>query len=163
MIRLFFLISLAFIINCGPSDGEFGWATTQDENKSVLERELYMVTDFKMTRVNLIFSPSDTIHYIYTFSRHPGDGVEFVVTLEKESMGFVEIDLKKKMLEAETSSLKDRFIRLSPGKYRVQVAFEEEVIDSIEFDVLPEEGYSFESPNIDKDQEEKDDIIKYSR
>ena len=78
-------------------------------------------------------------------------------------MGFVEIDLKKKMLEAETSSLKDRFVRLSPGKYRLQVAFEEEVIDSIEFDVLPEEGYSVESPNIDKDQEEKDDIIKYSR
>jgi hypothetical protein len=111
----------------------------------------------------LIFSPSDTIHYIYTFSRNPGEGAEFVVTLEKESMGFVEIDLKKKTLEAETNSLKDRFIRLSPGKYRLQVAFEEEVIDSIEFDVLPEEGYSVESPNIDKGEEEKDDIIKYSR
>lgn len=163
MIRILFLVLFAFFVNCGPSSGEFGWATTQDEDKSILERELYMVTDFKMTRANLIFAPSDTIHYIYTFSRHPGELTEFIVTLEKESLGFVEIDLKRKLVEAETSSIKDRFIRLSPGKYRLQVAYEQEVIDSIEFDVLPEEGYSLQSPNIDKDKEEKDDIIKYSR
>lgn len=163
MIRILIFTLIAFIINCGPSSGEFGWATTQDQDKSVLERELYMVTDFKMTRANLIFSPSDTIHYIYTFSRHPGELAEFIVTLEKESLGFVEIDLKRKLVETETTSLKDRFVRLSPGKYRLQVAYDQEVIDSIEFDVLPEEGYSVERINIDKDQEEMDDIIKYSR
>jgi hypothetical protein len=161
--RILFIVLLAFILNCGPSSGEFGWATTQDEDKSVLERELYMVTDFKMTRVNLIFSPSDTIHYIYTFSRHPGETTEFFVSLEKESLGFVEIDLKRKLIEAESTSLKDKFVRLSPGKYRLQVAFEQEVIDSIEFDVLPEEGYSLDTPNMEKDKEEPDDIIKYSR
>lgn len=163
MIRILFFILAVFVLNCGPSKGEFGWATTQDENKDILEREIYAVTDFKMTRVNLIFSPSDTIHYVYTFSRHPEDGAKFIVTLEKESMGFVEIELKEKTLEPETNSLKDRFIRLSPGHYRVQVVFEEEAIDSIEFDVLPEEGYAVESVDLDKEHEEKDDIIKYSR
>ncbi|MBK8393967.1 MAG: hypothetical protein IPL26_01825 [Leptospiraceae bacterium] len=163
MIRILFLVFISLIVNCGPSGGEFGWATTQDGEKSVLERELYMVTDFKMTRANLIFSPSDTIHYIYTFSRHPGELTEFIVTLEKESLGFVEIDLKRKLLESESNSLKDRFVGLSPGKYRLQVVYDQEVIDSIEFDVLPEEGFSIENVNIDKDKEETDDILKYSR
>ncbi|HMV43619.1 MAG TPA: hypothetical protein PK079_14680 [Leptospiraceae bacterium] len=163
MIRFLLLILVVFIANCGPSKGEFGWATTQDENKNILEREIYTVTDFKMTRVNLIFSPSDTIHYVYTFSRHPGEGSKFIVTLEKESMGFVEIELKEKTIEPETNSLKDKFIRLNPGHYRVQVVFEEEVIDNIEFDVLPEEGYTVESVDLDNDKEEQDDIIRYSR
>lgn len=149
------------MINCGPSKGEFGWAVSHDKDKDILERELYQVTDFKMTRLNLIFAPEDTIHYIYTFDRNPGLTTEFVVTLEEETLGFIEIDLKKKKIEPETTSLKDKFVQLKPGRYRLRIVFEQEVIDGIEFEVLSEDGYKIELKEDGK--EEADDIIRNSR
>ncbi len=156
--KFYFLIILFFLFNCG-NNGEFGWATTDDSEKSILEKEVYNVTDFKMTRKNLVFSPNETIHYIYTFDSNPGPSVEYVIRLEKESMGFVEIDLKKKFIEPESSSLKDKFANLEVGKYRLQIVLEQEVIDNIEFDVIGDEGY----PLKEEISEIKDDILKYSK
>lgn len=154
--KLSFLI-LFLLFNCS-NKGEFGWATTSDEEKSILEKEIYNVTDFKMTRKNLVFLPHETIHYIYSFESSPGEN-EYVVRLEKESLGFVEIDLKKKFIEPETTSIKDRFSNLGVGKYRLQIVYEENVIDSIEFDVISSEGY----PLKEEISEIDDDIIKYSK
>lgn len=155
----FFLILILFLtFNCS-NKGEFGWATTDDSEKSILEKEIYNVTDFKMTRKNLVFSPNETIHYIYTFESNQDQTLEYVVRLEKESMGFVEIDLKKKFVEPESSSLKDKFSNLEVGKYRLQIVLEQNVIDSIEFDVIADEGY----PLKEEISEIEDDILKYSK
>ena len=154
----FYFLVLFFIFNCS-NKGEFGWATTDDSEKSILEKEVYNVTDFKMTRKNLVFLPNETIHYIYTFESSPGEAVEYVVRLEKESMGFVEIDLKKKFVEPESTSLKDKFSNLEIGKYRLQIVLEQNVIDSIEFDVIADEGY----PLKEEISEIEDDIIKFSK
>ncbi len=159
MKQLFLLLNLILILNCGPSKGEFGWATTFDQDKNILEKEISFITDFKMTRKNLVFSPSDTIHYIYTFDRNPGGSTEFVITLEKESLGFVEIDLKKKFVEPDSTSLRDHFSDLAPGKYRIQIVFDTQVLDNIEFEILAREGYSLKEENSDI----QDEIIRYSK
>ncbi|MCE9499422.1 MAG: hypothetical protein K8R21_02805 [Leptospira sp.] len=165
---LFAFLLILTMINCGQPTGEFGWAVTNDEDLDILFAETQSVTDFKMTRKNLFFSPDDTIHYVYTFdsklSFTPIDeSTEFIVVLEEESLGFVEKDLKRKKIEPGSKSLKESFQNLNPGKYLLKVVFEQETIDSVEFDVIPKEGYSSETADLDLDDPEKDEIIKYSR
>lgn len=161
MIKFFSLLLISLMIACTPSKGEFGWAVTNDSDKDILEREIYSITDYKMTRQSLVFLPSDTIHFIYTFDSKPASDVEFIVTLEKETLGFVEIDLKKQLIEPETSSLKGKFSNLEIGKYRIQIVYDQDVIDQIVFEILPDEGH-YVKGDLD-DSKEQDDIIKFSR
>lgn len=130
---------------------------------SLLERELVVVSEYTLTRKNLYFSPNDIIHYIYRFDRSPGGSKEFIVTLEKKSLGYVEIELKKKHIEPSTRYIKDRFTHLDEGKYRVNLVFGKNIIDTVYFEVIPDDGYHFESAGLDADRKETDEIIKYSR
>ncbi len=160
--RLFLLILISFF--CKPATGEFGFAVTNDLGKDILEKEVSQITDYKMMREGVIFSPNDTIHYVYKFKWNLFDynysqKDEFYVALEKESLGFVEIELKKKFIEPDSYSLKDKFNRLDVGRYNLKVAYEGDVIDNIIFEVVPEEGYK-----VTEDVgNEPDEIIRYSK
>ncbi|MDX1960762.1 MAG: hypothetical protein SFU98_19475 [Leptospiraceae bacterium] len=166
MIRLVFLLSFFLLSHCSGSKGEFGFAVTDDTEKLQLEKHLFIVTEYKMMNTKLIFSPNDTIHYVYRFNFSLFGGYsskdEFVVALEKESLGFVEIETKKKFIDIDSNTLKDKFSNLEVGKYILKVAHEGDVIDSVEFDIVPDEGYSIKEEETTNDGE-KDEIIKYSR
>lgn len=157
-------ITILLLSFCQPARGEFGFAVTNDEGKDILEKEISQVTDYKMMRTGVIFSPDDTIHYVYKFKWNLFDynyssRDEFYVVLEKESLGFVEIELKKKFIEKDSYSLKDKFQNLDVGRYNLKVAYEGDVIDSIIFEVIPEEGYKV----TDDTGVEPDEIIRYSK
>lgn len=159
---LLFFCLLSFY--CSPSQGEFGWATTNNEGMDAFEKQFYIVTEYKMMKSNIFFSPTDKIHYVYKFGNFPVAGSEFIVVLEKESLGFVEIDLKKKLVEPESNSLRDNFEPLSVGKYRLKIVYDQETIDEVIFEVLPEGGYyNLEVKDSDSQFEEQDEILKYSR
>ena len=163
---LFLLAAFLLVQNCSPAKGEFGWAVSSNTEKGILEKELFVVTDYKMMRTGLIFSPADIVHYVYKFQWSPfqlnySSSDEFFISLEKESLGFVEVDVKKKMIEPESYTLKDRFKSLEIGRYNLKVAFEGDVIDSVQFDVLPDEGYAIREDDINLT--ETDEILKYSR
>ncbi len=160
---LSFLFFLA-LFYCSPSQGEFGWAATNNEGMDAFEKQFYIVTEYKMMRSNIFFSPTDKIHYVYKFGNFPVAGSEFIVVLEKESLGFVEIDLKKKLVESESNSLRDSFDPLSVGKYRLKIVYDQETLDEAIFEVLPEGGYyNLEVQDSDSQYEEQDEILKYSR
>lgn len=118
-----------------------------------------------MMSEKLIFSPKDTIHYVYIISGNPLSGIssedEIFVSLEKESLGYVEIDIKKKLVETSSNSLKDKFKNLEVGHYIMKIGINGELVDSVMFDVVPDEGYEIKD-TVDED-EEKDDIIRFSK
>ena len=161
------VLILFFFQNCGDSAGEFGFAVTFDEGKTDLELDLGKVTDYKMMREKIIFSPKDTIHYVYKFSPNPLAGYgakdEFSVSLEKESLGFVEIDLKKKYMNSENNALQDKFKNLDIGHYVMKISFEGELIDSVYFDVVPDEGYALDESEENSIDNQKDEILRYSK
>ncbi|MEM7183804.1 MAG: hypothetical protein AAF518_23060, partial [Spirochaetota bacterium] len=125
------LLSFLFFSACGIPSGEFGWHALRNDDMDILEKELVVISEYTMTKQNLYFSPLDTIHYIYKFSRSPGRKKEFIITLEKKSLGYVEIELKKKHIETSTNYLKDKFSNLDAGKYRVNLVFDENIIDTV--------------------------------
>jgi hypothetical protein len=161
--RLTFLFVILFTANCGIPKGDFGWATSKAENLDILERHIQMITDYKMMRDGLIFSPSDTIHYVYTFSRNPGIETDFYISLNRYELDYVEIDIKKKNVEAESASIRDNFSQLRTGEYLIKIVHEGEVVDEVKFQVLPAEGYTEETIEQELAAEQEDEIIKYSR
>ncbi len=122
-----------------------------------------MVTDYKMMRDGLIFSPSDTIHYVYQFSRNPGSETDFYISLNRYELDFVEIDIKKKNVEVESGAIRDSFSELRTGEYLIKIVYEGDVVDEVKFQVLPEEGYTEETVEQELAAEQEDEIIKYSR
>ncbi len=165
--RFFLLFILIFLVSCGEQAGEFGFAVTQDAGKTDLELDLEKVNEYKMMKEKIIFSPKDTIHYVYRFAQNPlapyGSKDEFSVSLEKESLGFVEIDLKKKFMNTDSNVLQDKFKNLDIGHYVMKISFEGELIDSVYFDVVPDEGYSLSETDDSFGEMEKDEIVRYSK
>ena len=164
-ISLLFL--LFFISSCFEESGEFGFAVTQDDGKTDLELDLEKVNEYKMMKEKIIFSPKDTIHYVFKFPLNPlatySSKDEFSVSLEKESLGFVEIDLKKKFMNTDSNVLQDKFKNLDIGHYVMKISCEGEIIDSVYFDVVPVEGYSLNNAESNSIENEKDELIRYSR
>jgi hypothetical protein len=162
--NLLIIITILFINNC-ESNGQFGWAITRDQGKEILEKELSQITEYKMMNENLIFSPMDTIHYVYILPTNPLNSIsaddEIYVSLEKESLGYIEIDIKKKLIESSSNSLNDKFKNLEVGHYIMKIGVNGDLRDSVEFDIVPDEGYELHESS--KIEDEKDDILKYSK
>lgn len=163
LIRFSLFLVFLFTIHCGIPKGDFGWATSKAESLDLLERHIQMITDYKMMRDGLIFSPNDTIHYVYTFSRNPGIETDFYISLNRYELDYVEIDIKKKNVEAESASIRDSFSQLRTGEYLIKIVHDGEVLDEVKFQVLPEEGYTEEIIEQELAAEQEDEIIKYSR
>lgn len=154
------IVLLAFLVNCGTVEGEFGWAITEGD-QDILEQKLYVVTDYKMMRENLIFSPNKLISLIYRFKTAPLNDTEFYLALYKKSLSYVEVDLKRVKFDPDSKALKTSFEELGVGNYLIKVANDEgELIDSVTFDVMPEDGYA---TNEEFDESIADEIIRYSK
>lgn len=157
------LFLIFFFINCGVPTGDFGWASTRSSDIDLLEKEWKTITDFRMMREGLIFSPKDTIHFVYTFSRNPGTTTDFHISLNRYELDFVEIDIKKKNVDADSNSIRDEFQKLAIGEYLLKIVYEGETIDQVVFQVLPDEGYAQSNLEQELSGTEVDEIVKYSR
>ncbi len=163
---------ILFFANCGSSTGEFGWTVTRAEIDDPLFHVTNTNTDFTMARENVTFEIEDTIHYIYilppvkmnflSFLDFSGPS-EYMVALDKESLGFVEVDLKRKKIEQGNNLLRGSFSGLEPGNYRIKIVYDQEVVDSLDFKVLPKESYYSALDETGSLESETDEIVKYSR
>lgn len=148
-----FVLILLF---CGKPEGNFGWATTLDEGISEIDQEFHLQTQFQMSREDLFFSPDETIHFVYIFDSRVSQKDEFFFSLNKKSIDFLEIDLRRKSIEEGSPIIRDKYRGLGVGDYRLKVAYEGDVFDEVDFKVLPDEEYF-------KGGEENDEIIRYSK
>jgi hypothetical protein len=161
--RFFLAGILLFIWNCGEHSGRFGWATSVSGDLGVLERQFYVPTQFEMTREELYFSPGDTIHFVYEFDSSVAPTDEFLFSLNKKSIDYLEIDLRIKTIEEGKPVIRDHYTGLNVGEYLLKIAYEGEVFDTVEFQVLPDESYFVENLDSDGNPDTEDEIIRYSR
>lgn len=158
-----FVLSVLLSTHCGGYKGEFGWATTIDEGISPLEQEFMIQTQFEMTREDLFFTPEDTIHFVYSFSSYVSKDDEFFLSLNRKSIDYLEVDLRRKKIEEGKPIIRDSYRSLEVGDYILKLAYEGEVFDEVGFKVMPEDGYFTDNLERDLMDETEDDIIRYSR
>lgn len=156
-------VLLALTLNCGAPKGNFGWATSLDEGISEIDKEFHVQTEYQMMREDLVFSPNETIHFVYAFKSHVSAKDEFYFSLNRKSIDYLEIDLRRKTIEEGASVIRDSFSGLEVGDYLLKVAYEGDVFDQVEFKVFPEDGYFTENLDRELTGEIQDDIIRYSR
>lgn len=157
------IFSLLFFFQCGSPKGEFGWATTNDVGISLIDKEFSIQKQFVMTREDLFFTPEDTIHFVYSFSSYVSKDDEFFFSLNKKSIDYLEIDLRRKNIEEGNTVIRDKYQGLEVGDYLLKVAYEGDVFDQVEFKVMPEDGYFTENLEKELNEDVEDDILRYSR
>ncbi len=161
------MITFAFLIGflpcCGNLEGDFGWNPVQEEGISPLEEEFIIHTQYRVSRKDLYFSPNDTIYFVYIFKSKVTPSQEFFFSLNKKSIDYLEIDLRRKRIEEGDPVIRDKYKGLDIGDYMLKVAYEGEVFDSVQFQILPEDGYFTENLERDLEGSTEDEIILYSR
>ncbi|MCC5815295.1 MAG: hypothetical protein JJT78_11100 [Leptospira sp.] len=158
-----YVILFLLVINCGSPKGNFGWTTTMDEGISEIDREFKLQTQFQMSREDLFFSLDETIHFVYIFESRVSHKDEFFFSLNKKSIDYLEIDLRRKSIEEGNPIIRDKYRGLDIGDYRLKVAYEGDVFDEVDFKVMPDDEYFKAGSEEDLTEESTDEIIRYSK
>lgn len=155
------LLSLIFA-NCTETPtGEFGWAPRDERDMEEMEIEGSIPVEYRIERENLIFDDRDTIWWIYRLKRIPMNP-EFLAALYIDTLAPEPVQLYLRTatpVRRESGYIiRQYFEPLQPGRYRLVIGFESEVIDEVQFHVHPSSGWDFPS-----EAEEPDDILRFSR
>ncbi len=176
VLRAFFLLSLllalVFLASACDKDspGEFGWATTDDRGIREPERSLLMQTEFRLGRSNLYFYDYETVWWIYRLNRsfEPQKGFFAVLYENNDTPQPVERDLRRVSLQRNGSKgvIRQYYESLEPGDYLLKIANGSDVIDQVEFHVVPPGGpHEIHAGSFPEEGEsaEEDEILRYSR
>ena len=150
---------------CSKTRGTFAFFSADQSQLNVNQQKWYQPRRCKKFKPPASFQQSKILWYFYT----PGTThfqKPYAMSLSQKSLGWVEVDLKNQELNSEGAII-DQFTGLEPGKYLLRIAYENEVIDRYEFEIVPDEN----KDTIDfsaavtstSDLEEVDDILLYSK
>lgn len=148
------LLLLIFISSgCGffRGHGQFAFTVADHTNLPVLEQHFFQPQRFVKPATKPIFERDDVLWYAYRpFSAKMGRF--YGISLQKKSLGYQEIDLRNRTIAEGQGMLIDHYKQLEEGEYRLKVAFENEVIDQIDFIVVGDSAT--ESIDYEKDETE---------
>jgi len=149
MLRLLACAFVAVIsLNC-KSKGRFAFAVSDHTELSVLEQHYYAPGRFQRPKEKPIFETNDVLWFAY----QPGSVHEneyYAISLAKKSLGYQEIDLRNRSIATGVGQLIDHYKNLDEGEYRLRIAYNNKVIDQIDFVVVADSA----SESIDYERDE---------
>ena len=166
LIALTFITTLTF--SCAPEigKGKFAFFAADQQQLNNLEEKLYQPRRFKKFKPPISFAQDKTLWYIYKPDTKDYK-LPYAISLQKKSLGYIEIDLKNKMLSPEVGGFIDLFEDLEVGHYAIKIAYKNLVIDEIKFSIERKENpdsIDFDAPiSDDPESDDIDDIEFYSK
>ncbi|HRP69850.1 MAG TPA: hypothetical protein PLY93_10000 [Turneriella sp.] len=152
--RFVLLFPLFFLtIGCGlfKTHGEFSFAVADQSMLPVLEQHFFYPKRFIKPQTTPIFESDDVLWYAYR--PHNIDATAFYgISLQKKTLGFQEIDLRNRIIPSGQNLIIDKYERLEEGEYRLRVAYQNKVIDQIDFIIVADSAT--ESIDYEKDESE---------
>ncbi len=149
MLRNYFVALLLLFSVAGCSTqirGTFGWTAVDDRGIEDFERGLLLETEFRIKRENLYFFDYQTIWWVYQIrgGRYSGDGFLAALYENNNTPDPVEVDLRRVPILRDGSYdyIRQYYEDLSPGRYLLKIAYESEVVDQVEFFIVPPGGPS---------------------
>lgn len=188
-------ISVALILLCAVLfgsactrnvHGTFAWASNDDRGIQEPERSLLLATEFRIGREDLYFFDYESIWWIYQIQGGSYDANGFLAALYENNLtpDPVEVDLRRVPIQRDgcCDYIRQYYEDLAPGRYLLKIAHNSQVVDQVEFYVVPPEGPAgidvernrpdFEDEFQDSETdsisdglnpgEESDDILRYS-
>ena len=189
---LFLILGPSLLLSAcdSPIVGEFAWARTDDRDIPEPERTWLKPENYRLQRDFLYFYDYETIWWVYHVrdgSYEPEEG--FVATLlssgNAPSPVEVELRLTPVQMEGADGYIRQNYEPLKAGKYLLKISYKRNIVDVVEFEVVPPGGpaaMGSSNPRFDREDEmdadddpedpdksfgpdnerETDEIIKYS-
>lgn len=136
MRRILLLLALS-TLNCSffKGKGQFAFTVADHSNLPVLEQHFFQPKRFVKPLAKPIFERDDVLWYAYR-PYSVKTGRFYGISLQKKSLGYQEIDLRNRTIAEGQGMLIDHYKQLEEGEYRLKIAYDNEVIDQIDFIVV---------------------------
>ena len=116
--------------------GRFSFYSLQDSELNAIERKYFRPKFFKVKKEPVFFYEDETLWFCY-YPANPKYKKIYVISLSQKSVGWFEIDLKNQLLSPRNKALVGKFSHLNAGRYLLRLFEGPDVVDQIEFDILP--------------------------
>lgn len=147
-------LALAFMTTgCFNSKGRFAFTVADHTDLPPLEQRFFQPQRFVRFDNKPIFERDDVVWYAYKPSS-PKPGKFYGISLQKKSLGYQEIDLRNRTIADGQGMLIDHYKNLEEGEYRMKIAYNNEVIDQIDFIVVADSA----SESIDYETDEPAEV-----
>lgn len=147
------LVILGSVLNCFNGRGRFAFALADHQDLPVLEKYYFQPQRFVRPDTKPIFERDEVLWYAYKpFSANAGKF--YAISLQKKSLGYQEVDLRNRTLVDGVGLLIDHYKSLEEGEYRLKVAYNNKVIDQIDFIVVGDSA----SESIDYEKDEDTEV-----
>lgn len=161
-----FLLLISFY-RCDQTLPGFSFAAIDESEMTALQKRWYRPKQFNRHSGPKLFEERQSIWVSYK-PRKKHYTEAYAISLSRKSLGWIEIDLKNMMLNPETDFLVNKFGKLQKGKYLLRVAYDNEIMDSIYFEIINESDQlkdyiDYDAPLSVVLDEAEDDIRLYSR
>ena len=184
------VLTLGASVSCTREiHGTFAWAGNDDRGIQEPERSLLLATEFRIGREDLYFFDYESIWWIYQIQGGSYDADGFLAALYENNLtpDPVEVDLRRVPIQHDgcCDYIRQYYEDLAPGRYSLKIAYNSQVVDQVEFYVVPPDGpaaidvqrnrpdleLDLDSESLDDESdnpdgmnqhEESDDILRYS-
>jgi hypothetical protein len=147
------------VVACGNGRGRFAFAVADHSNLPVLEQRFFHPQRFVSYHKTPVFERDDVIWYAYR-PASPQAGAYYGISLQKKSLGYQEIDLRNRQIAEGQGMLIDHYRNLDEGEYRLKIAYNNRVIDQIDFIVVADSAS--EAIHFEEDESEAGDDMPLS-
>ncbi len=143
----------ALSIGCGNGRGRFAFTVADHTDLPALEQRFFQPHRFVRFENKPIFERDDVVWYAYK-PVSPKNNKFYGISLQKKSLGYQEIDLRNRTIADGQGMLIDHYKGLEEGEYRMKIAYNNEVIDQIDFVVVADSA----SESIDYESDEASEV-----
>ncbi|GAB4431251.1 MAG: hypothetical protein OHK0011_14060 [Turneriella sp.] len=154
MRRVLVIAVAGLFVACGDGRGRFAFTVADHRNLPVLEQRFFHPQRFVTYQQTPVFERDDVLWYAYR-PASPKSGAYYGISLQKKSLGYQEIDLRNRQIAEGQGMLIDHYRNLEEGEYRLKIAYNNRVIDQIDFVVVADSAS--ESVNFEEDEPETND------
>ncbi|MFZ5628200.1 MAG: hypothetical protein ACOY5B_03660 [Spirochaetota bacterium] len=153
---VFWLAIAGLMTACGNGRGRFAFTVADHSNLPVLEQRFFHPQRFVTYQQTPVFERDDVLWYAYR-PASPKSGAYYGISLQKKSLGYQEIDLRNRQIAEGQGMLIDHYRNLEEGEYRLKIAYNNRVIDQIDFVVVADSAS--ESVNFEEDETETNEVM----
>jgi len=157
------LIILLNSMLCSAQKHGFAFYPVDMANFNLVQKKFFTPTNFQTYKSPILFSDKQSIWFSYNPEKRSFKN-PYAISLSKKSLGWIEIDLRNKVLNKQTKLIIDKYSNLDPGKYLIRIALNNVTLDQVEFEILNitnqnSDYIDYEAP-IETALEQNDDDIK---
>lgn len=153
---VYWLAIAGLLTACGNGRGRFAFTVADHSNLPVLEQRFFQPQRFVSYKETPVFERDDVLWFAYRPSA-PKYGAYYGISLQKKSLGYQEIDLRNRQIAEGQGMIIDHYRNLEEGEYRLKIAYNNSVIDQVDFIVVADSAS--ESVNFDEDEADDGDSM----